>query len=558
MYKAQQQVQDLARHAAAIEQTLLEAADAVRDWLPQNWRPNVGAFLQDGWWQAFDRLVKDARTYRRGAEMEGHAQYVRLLRCFSALIDADKRDAAQWVSGERPVVPTSLVDEHVNRSFHAHSPMADVRQNLYERVKQRAQAHSDARLFTLTAPTGSGKTLSALAAAMQLRGHAAAAGRVPPRVIYVMPFTSIIDQNAEVLRSVLSAVDGFTGNESQYLLVHHHLAPVQAQRDGVERPVDEALMLQEGWDSEFVVTTYVQLFDTLLGHRNRALKRFHRLANAILILDEVQSLPAEYWPLIGKVLQLAACTSDVQVMLMTATQPRLLTAEAVELAGDAEEVAKRFAALDRVDVHVDLSSISVDAFVDAFLEEYDPHQSYLLIFNTIHTSIEVFQRLEQRLDGTRAHLAYLSGNVVPAMRRERVASLTAATKAGKPVLIVATQVVEAGVDLDVHVVYRELAPLDAVVQSAGRCNRNNASGRRGRSASFSCSRSRDGTRPWKRCTNGIRPRQPCGRCANTWAAKVGEVSGRRNFHSWLRIISRRCPSRFLQETARKSGGRLQI
>ncbi|WP_206922658.1 CRISPR-associated helicase Cas3' [Alicyclobacillus suci] len=474
--RTSQQVQDLTPRLAIVEQALLEAASVVQDWLPPDWQPNVAAFLQYGWWQTFDQLVKDARVYRRTAERDGHIQYIRLLGCFSALIDADKRDAAQLEGGQRPVVPTRIVDDYVYRNFSADSSMANVRWVLYEQVTERASANAGARLFTLTAPTGSGKTLSALAAAMQLRRHAVEQGRMAPRIIYAMPFTSIIDQNAGVLRSVLSAVDGFTNNESQYLLVHHHLAPVQAQRDGVERPVDEALMLQEAWDSEFIVTTYVQLFDTLLGYRNRALKRFHRLTNAILILDEVQSLPAEYWPLIGKVLELAARASNVQVILMTATQPRFLTAEAVELAGDEKEVAQRFTALDRVDLHVDLFPLSIDAFVDAFLDEYDPQQSYLLIFNTIHTSIEVFQRLQQRLDGANAYMSYLSGNVVPAMRRERVDSLRATTQ---PVLIVATQVVEAGVDLDVHVVYRELAPLDAVVQSAGRCNRNNTRGRRG-------------------------------------------------------------------------------
>ncbi|WP_083517239.1 CRISPR-associated helicase/endonuclease Cas3 [Alicyclobacillus shizuokensis] len=479
LFKASHQVRDLATHMSDVAAELGRAAYGLPNLLPEGFVPHVQEFVEDGWWKTFSRLVKDARSYRRTADMKGHPVFLRLLRCFSALIDGDKRDAAHIVTSTRVDIPATIVDDYVAKRFRGVHGMATVRRGLYERVRQRARDFCENGLFTLTAPTGSGKTLSALAAAMYLRNHGQATGQGVPRVIYAMPFTSIIDQNYEVLRSVLSSLDAFSGNEHQYVMMHHHLAPVKAQRDGVELPVEDALMLQEGWDSECVVTTFVQLFDTLLGYRNRALKRLHRLANSILILDEVQSLPAEYWPLIGNLLTTAVKELRMKVILMTATQPRLLVSGAVELAGEPQEVQDLFEQLDRVDLYVDLSPVSLDQFIDDFLQRFRRDQSYLLIFNTIHTSIEVFQRLEQQLRGTVEHLSYLSGNVVPAIRRKRVEEIVAASRAGHPVLVVATQVVEAGVDLDVDVVYRELAPIDSIVQAAGRCNRNNASSDRG-------------------------------------------------------------------------------
>lgn len=480
--KTQQQIQDVSMHMEGIITELTQVAHAVESLLPDRWSPQVEPFVRGGWWETFNRLVKDAYSYRREVKSNGHPFYVRLLQCFSALIDADKRDAAHLMTAGRPTVPVDIVDDYVAEKNRGESNgMSKIRQGLYTRTRQRAERWGEKGLFTLTAPTGSGKTLSALSAAMRLRHHAQSNGGPVPRIIYAMPFTSIIDQNHGELRKVLSAVDSFKDNEHRYLMMHHHLAPVKAQKGGKELPVEDVLMLQEGWDSEFVVTTFVQLFDTLLGYRNRALKKFHRLTNSILILDEVQSLPAELWPLVGNALQLAADQCNVKIMLMTATQPQLLNAGAdfVELAGEPGEVRDMFEQLDRMDLHVDLSPISVERFVNEFFEAYRPDGSYLLIFNTIRTSLHVFQALGERLEDNVDKLTYLSSNVVPTIRRQRVKRLAAESKAGHPMVIVATQVVEAGVDLDVDVVYRELAPIDAIVQAAGRCNRNSGSSEKG-------------------------------------------------------------------------------
>lgn len=490
--KAQYQVADLLQQGPAVANELETAITHIASDLPKGWQPDVSAFLAGEWMETFNRLVRDARQYERGHGQ--HQSYVRQLTMFSALIDADKRHAAQVQSSERPVIPQTIIDVYVaakvanppndaQNHVQAASEMNAVRQQLYARSTERVRRWADKAMFTLTAPTGSGKTLTALSTAMILRERVISMGRPAPRVIYAMPFTSIIDQNHEVLQKALSQLDAFAAHPYRYLVAHHHLAPVKAQDDGRELPVDEALLLQEGWDSEFVVTTFVQLFDTLIGYRNRALKRFHRVQNAILILDEVQSLPAELWPLVGNVLHLMAEQCGTKVILMTATQPKLLhsTLHSVELAGDPDEVAALFNRLDRIDLHIELAPITSDDFVTRFIERYRPDRSYLLVFNTIRTSLEVFQKLKcsNQLDVT-AGLTYLSSNVVPSSRRVRVKELTRAGRAGVPMVIVSTQVVEAGVDLDVDVVYRELAPVDAMVQAAGRCNRDNAGVEKGR------------------------------------------------------------------------------
>ncbi|PWI57013.1 CRISPR-associated helicase Cas3' [Sulfoacidibacillus thermotolerans] len=489
--KAMHQVKDLLAQSKAVTRELEIAASRVSFGLPIDWQPDVAAFLAGDWMKTFNRLVKDKFLYDR--DHDRHWLYVRLLLIFSSLIDSDKRDAAKLQISDRPTIPVDIVNVPVAKEVEASqasSSMISVRQNLYARATRRAQQMAEKRLFTLTAPTGSGKTLTVLSVAMQLRKWAESIGLPSPRIIYAMPFTSIIDQNYKVLKNMLNQLDDFKVREYKYLIAHHHLAPVKAQEGGRELPVDEALLLQEGWDSEFVITTFVQLFETLIGYRNRALKRFHRIQNAILILDEVQSLPAELWPLIGNVVNLIAEQLGTKIILMTATQPKLLSQamQSVELAGESDEVAEMFNQLDRIDMLIDLTVISVDQFVMQFLDRYTVDQSYLLVFNTIRTSLDVYRALQSRLSED-AGLTYLSSNVVPVMRRMRVEELTQASRARKSVeehtqasraiksmVIVSTQVVEAGVDLDVDVVYRELAPVDAMVQAAGRCNRDDGGG----------------------------------------------------------------------------------
>lgn len=482
------QVADLRGSAPAVARSLAAAARyatrllaarglAAPEWLARDWKASLHDFL-GGWRTTYGNLYRVWRGFRRRSEGD-LAPYFEVLSLFSALIDADKIHAARVAGTVRPALPADAVDRFRTARFGPpRNTMDALRDDLYREVVRRVdRTPLTQRLFTVTAPTGTGKTLAGLAAAFRLRARLAAAGRAAPRIIYALPFTSIVDQTfavgEEVLRTVLPTAGGVP---STWLLKHHHLVePVYREpgREDEERSLDESLLLIESWQSEIVITTFVQLLHTLIGHENRMLKKFHRLGGAILILDEVQNIPVEYWPLVTATLRQAAERLDMRLILMTATRPEWFApGESLELAGEAEIVRRRFEALNRVTVTADASPLTVAQAADAFLNYYQGRNSYLVVLNTIKSSIAFYQALRQAWDGRGPSLYYLSTNIVPAERERRLRAIRERLARGEKPVVVSTQVVEAGVDLDFDEVWRDLGPVDAVVQVAGRCNRH--------------------------------------------------------------------------------------
>jgi len=479
-----EQVADLVNHRAEILRSLRCAARRADMFLARHGQavPGYGQWpwaqiLEDfasGWLEVYGALYRHWRQCRRQPDL---SRYFSLLALFSSLIDADKLHAGRVAVPGRPELPAGMVTAYKQERFCARSrdPVNTLRETVYQNAADRcAGAPEDQHLFTLTAPTGSGKTLAVLNAALALRERLAARYGTPPRIIYALPFTSIIDQNYDVFSQVLSrTIPGFEVFSSTYLLKHHHLAEM-AYKDEEEddRGFDSALLLAEGWQSEIVVTTFVQFLHTLIGYRNRMLKKFNRLARAIVIMDEVQGIPVKYWPLVTRVLQRAAAELDLRLILMTATRPEWFApGEALELAGDPEEVAGLFQILNRVRLEASLAGRTIQEVAGDFLAAFDPGKSYLVVLNTIRTSIEFYRYLEKELGG-RVPMFYLSTNVVPAERERRLAEIKDLLDRGVKLVLVSTQVVEAGVDLDFDVAWRDIGPIDAIVQVAGRVNRN--------------------------------------------------------------------------------------
>ncbi len=455
-------------------------------WLQGDWEGLLAGFLGGGWKESLGALYSAWRRWRRqlGPARPGEHQfdlkdYFSAVAVFSALIDADKIHAARVEEpGRIPVSGDAVERFRAARFGGPRTGLEALREDLYREVLASVQsAPLGQRLFTLTAPTGAGKTLAGLAAAFCLRERLAAERGFPPRLIYALPFTSIVDQTyavaEEVLRAALPGAGEFL--PTSLLLKHHHLADLVYRRPGqeAEAPLEEALLLTESWQSEVIVTTFVQLFHTLIGCENRMLKKFHRLAGAVVILDEVQNIPVEYWPLVEECLRQAAANLDLHLILMTATRPEWFRpGEALELAGDPEAVRSRFAALNRVRLKVDTAPRTVEEAAAAFLEDYRPGLSYLVVLNTIKSSVAFYELLRAAWGGRGPKLIYLSTNIVPAERERRLAEIRRCLAAGEKPVVVSTQVVEAGVDLDFDVVWRDLGPVDAVVQVAGRCNRH--------------------------------------------------------------------------------------
>ncbi len=385
--------------------------------------------------------------------------FVKFQYIFSLILDSDKTEAgAKPFKPERvEKIPPKAVVSFKEKNLKEDSPINRLREEAFREVLGR-EIDTSKRLYSITLPTGTGKTLTGFAFALKLREAITKERGTVPRIIYSLPFLSIIDQNAEVLEEVLK--EEFKEVSGRLLLKHHHLSQVG---DFGEFEFSVSRVLTEGWNSEVVITTFVQFFETLISCRNSASRRFNKLANSIVILDEVQSLPTKYWYLLREMIKEVSQSLGTFFILMTATQPYLVE-ECVELASK-ERYLKD---LDRITAHFDLEEKTIDEFLDGI--EFRKDKTYLFIANTIASSKELYEKLKERLE---EDICYLSTSVVPYERKERIGRI----KRGHYRVVVSTQLVEAGVDIDFDIVYRDFAPLDSLNQSAGRCNRNMARGR---------------------------------------------------------------------------------
>lgn len=405
--------------------------------------------------------------------------FIVILFLYSLLIDTDKKEAADVTGIERREIPGYLVDKYRERSFEidisAVKGINGIRNEIYRNVVEKISKPSSHHIFTFTAPTGTGKTLASFSCALKLREQLEKEKGYAPRIIYSLPFTSIIDQNYEVIRDVLCLLPGFKKNENVYLIKHHHLADLSYKVEDEERPISESLLLVESWESEVIVTTFIQLLHTIIGFKNRLLKKFHNIAGSIILLDEVQNIPIEYWNLINRVFKLLVKHLNCYVILLTATKPLIFDeGEAATLLDNYKKYFNE-KKLDRVTLKPDVNPKLLDEFFQNFKSLYDKSNSYLIVLNTIKSSVifhnmlkddEMFKRLVRD-----KCLIYLSTNIIPRERQKRIDKIKEFLKKEKKIIVVSTQVVEAGVDIDLDIVIRDIGPIDSIVQVAGRCNR---------------------------------------------------------------------------------------
>ncbi len=412
--------------------------------------PDPGPFLEGGAWEEAGRLAReaDALLDREGRDLSRH---YRLALLYSALLDADRRLAGKAPLPSPIPLPPEAVEAHLSTKGPK-GPLGPHREALLRGVVRALEAPLEwlfpARL-TLTAPTGAGKTLAALRFALGLRERVWAERGLLPKVVYALPYVSIADQVAEEAEAVLRK-GGL--DPSRHLLVHHHLALARLRE---EEPVEEALLLRETWDREVVVTTFHQVFPALVGPGS-GLRPLHALAQgAILILDEVQTLPAELWPLLRGLLR--ELPGNVTVVSMTATQPRLV---------EGREIAPKLPGYPR---RVRLAwgeERTLEDLARRLLREGP--RSRLVVLNTVREAVELYRRLKE---GGLPHLHLLTSHLMPKHRRARLRAIREGLGAGLPLTLVATQVVEAGVDLDFREGFRAFAPLESLLQTAGRVNR---------------------------------------------------------------------------------------
>lgn len=390
---------------------------------------------------------------------------------FSLLLDADKSDVVfsdTEIYEHRTELPVDLVENYLNKINSPQLSINSLRNRAYREVISHP-IDTDKRIFSLALPTGLGKTLISLAFALKLRNQL----NSNHRIIYCLPFLSIIDQNYKVFDDVLST-NQITPS-SNILLKHHHLSEIyyKFDKNHYDLNANEMELLIEGWNSEIIVTTFVQLFHTLFTNKNRALRKFHRLANSIIIFDEVQTIPIKYWKLVRKILDELTNSFNSYVVFVTATMPMIYAPNETYSLCQSQNY---FAQINRIDLIPQLNrKISLEELAEMFP---DSDSSHLFIFNTISSAKKFYKMLTDKGFSPK----FLSSQVIPKHRLELIKQI----KEGKHKLVVSTQLVEAGVDIDFEVVVRDFAPLDSINQSAGRCNRNNSKDQKGKIYLFEC------------------------------------------------------------------------
>jgi len=298
-------------------------------------------------------------------------------------------------------------------------------------------------IFSLTVPTGGGKTISSLTFALQ---HAHVNKK--DRIIYVIPYTSIIEQNAEIFRKILG--------EDQVL--EHH-SNVQYE-DNFE--FQKMQLASENWDKPVIVTTNVQFFESLFSNRSSRCRKLHNLANSVIIFDEVQMLPTSYLKPCIRAIKELAINYKSTIVLCTATQPSIQNffAKDLRIQELCPNMKEQFEFFRRVQVN-NIGMISEEELIQKLKKE----NQALCILNNRKQVQKVYQLLKKE------GYYHLSTFMYPEHRKKILARIKERLNDNKKCIVISTCLVEAGVDLDFQHVYRELAGVDSVVQAAGRCNR---------------------------------------------------------------------------------------
>ncbi len=396
---------------------------------------------------------------------------------YSCLIDADRLDTADYECPANAQI----------RNYGQYHPWETLIQRLDEKIKQfenkqdkneidrlRSEisqvcyefSSKPRGIYQLKVPTGGGKTFASLRFALNHAAH-----HQMDRVFYIIPYTSIIDQNADEVRKILEDRDEFGRYLDKVVLEHHsNLTPEEETR--------RQNLLSENWDAPIVFTTQVQFLEALFGSGTRSARRMHQLANSVVIFDEVQTLPIRCVHMFNMALRFLVNNCGSSVVLCTATQPLLDQVEPLSRSlpqgTDRNIITKEkelYEKFKRVNVY-DLrkpggwTDIEVKALAEKQLKEMS---SVLIVVNTRKSARSIYQEISHNQP---AKLFHLSTNMCPAHRLDILSKVKTILANKEPVICVSTQLIEAGVDIDFGSVIRYEAGLDSIAQAAGRCNRN--------------------------------------------------------------------------------------
>lgn len=380
--------------------------------------------------------------------------WVRML--YSCLVDADYLDTEAFMSEKHQLRngydPLPVLLDRLNTYVQPWFPgKTELNRNRCNILRQCMDAASQPRgVYSLTVPTGGGKTVASLAFALK---HAVENSM--DRVIYVIPYTSIIEQNAAVFRRILGENN----------VVEHHSGIVFDEEGETNRSNLSLRLAAENWDAPVIVTTAVQFFESLYANRSSQCRKLHNMANSVIIFDEAQMIPTCHLkPCVGAIANLAAHFRSTAV-LCTATQPALSDlfgqfCPGLKIHELCPEVSQAFRNFRRV-TYRDGGKMSDEELAEALIQQ----EQVLCIVNTRKAAQQIYNLLPR--EGS----FHLSTLMYPAHRKEALNTIRQRLADGLTCRVVSTSLIEAGVDVDFPAVYRELAGLDSIAQAAGRCNR---------------------------------------------------------------------------------------
>jgi CRISPR-associated endonuclease/helicase Cas3 len=412
---------------------------------------------------------------------------------FSCLVDADRLNSARFSEGKNFGSPVAFDSEELWRKLEsfisnlrlekADSPIAKMRNAIFDHCVEAGK--SGENIWELTVPTGSGKTLSSVAFALSKARHNPDHVR---RIIVVIPYLSIIEQNAAIYRKIF-------GKDQ---VLEHHSGDIfdedNYEEENLSMPGELRKrydLFTENWSAPIVITTATRFFNSIFSHRPRDLRRAHNIARSVVIFDEVQSIPMRlYDPILSLVREMAE-QWHTTFLLCTATQPAFETLNPASKKQEVQgrdhrwpegtvksvipdhEVKGYFSQMQRIEEPTWPFIINTVSW-QQLGETLKQHKQLLCVVNTKSHATELYNIVRSNVEkggGDVSSVLHLSGRMCPMHRSDTIQIVSQRIRDGLPVILISTQVVEAGVDLDFPVVYRAMAPLAAIVQTAGRCNR---------------------------------------------------------------------------------------
>ena len=428
-------------------------ASALRLWqkVPHTWLDSLPS--EDDWYDlCFDLLEAEMPADDPRAMRE---LWLDQRKIYGLLVAADRWDAAVGKEWQTEVL--NIEPQRFQAYLHTitekaqelgREGLAPWRTGVYEQVMARAaEVMTTPGLYTLTLPTGAGKTLVGLSAAALAAQRFSATG-----IIYVLPFISLVEQNAEVAEQLFDLV------QEDHHLAYQDIDENLQYSNGVR---EEFISFFRYWDAPVIITTLSKLWEVIYSPRANHTMNFHRLSRAVVVMDEPQSIPVRYWQGLGKTLELIARNWDTSFILMTATQPGII--KGVELVKDTVYFPRERYSINWVNTPLTIDDLPV------FLDDKGwQKEDTLVILNTRESALSTYLAAVDR----ELPAFLLSRWLTAADRRKTMQTLRDREKKKLPRCLVSTQVVEAGVDLDFALVFRDLAPFDSIIQAAGRCNRN--------------------------------------------------------------------------------------